>query len=277
MIGAAEQKAGTRGETATEASVTVALSVRVAWAPKAGNRDDEYEDAFWPERALTTTHAVVRCAIADGATESAFAGLWARQLVAAYAVPTPRGMSEWDEGWLHALEQAQVVWQTQVAARPLPWYAEEKARCGAFAALLGVTIAPVAAQVRPWQVWAVGDCALFHVRGDLLKCAFPAAESSFFMRNPFLISSLPVHNATLQEHVQVATGVLAPGDVLYLVTDALGHWFLRQCEVRATPWVEVDRALAQRRRGFSAWVAGQRGRGQMRNDDVSVVRIAWKV
>jgi hypothetical protein len=247
------------------------------WLPKAGNREDEYEDACWPDHALTTTQPVVRCAVADGATESAFAGRWARQLAAAYGA-TAGGESREEAGadWLPALAQEQARWQAQVAAKTLPWYAEEKARSGAFAALLGLTIfAERAGPARDWQAHAVGDCALFQVRGGALAAAFPAADAAFFTNRPFLISSLPGQEARLAEHTLHTAGELHPGDVIYLVTDALGQWFLRRVEEGAQPWVELETALARRKRGFGRWLGGLRDGGQIRNDDITLLRIAW--
>ena len=63
------------------------VMARALWAPKAGNRSDEYEDAFWPQRTINRTvnrSGLFRLAVADGATETSFAGLWARRLVRAY-------------------------------------------------------------------------------------------------------------------------------------------------------------------------------------------------
>lgn len=250
----------------------MALSIRVQWLPKAGNRDDEYEDACWPDHAVTTTQPIVRCAIADGATESAFAGLWARQLVAAYAAHATADATD----WLAALAQMQAHWQAQVTAQPLPWYAEAKVRSGAFAALLGVTMVHDAdADARTWRASAVGDCALFHVRNDRLLTAFPAATTAFFTSRPLLIPSVPTSLMALADHVQQAEGDWQPGDVLYLTTDALGHWFLHQVEHGATPWRAVDAALTGGRRSFRRWITALRSQGQVRNDDVTLLRIGW--
>jgi serine/threonine protein phosphatase PrpC len=252
----------------------LALSIRVQWLPKAGNHDDEYEDAAWPERSLATTQPVVRCAVADGATESAFAGMWARQLVRAYGSGALDG-----EEWWHGLAREQTAWRAAVVARPLSWYAEEKARSGAFAALLGVTFGEEASNEsggeRAWQALAMGDCALFQVRDDALLTSFPAGDAGFFTNRPLLIGSAFGSNAALTEHIQRTSGALQPGDRLYLVSDALGHWWLQAVERGATPWNEVDNALARRRRGFSSWVDSLRRGGQMRNDDVTLLRVTW--
>ncbi|MGI9176221.1 MAG: protein phosphatase 2C domain-containing protein, partial [Rhodothermales bacterium] len=73
--------------------------------PKAGHRESEYEDAFavQPEPALP-----FYAAIADGATETAFARIWARRLAEgfvahrphnadAFADQLPRWQTDWAE------------------------------------------------------------------------------------------------------------------------------------------------------------------------------------
>ena len=54
--------------------------------PKRGHSADEFEDAF------AFDPAAGRYAVADGASESSFAGLWARLLVEGFIRPKP--------GWL---------------------------------------------------------------------------------------------------------------------------------------------------------------------------------
>src|SRR5690242_8121771 len=94
--------------------------LRVFWQPKAGNSAAEYEDACWP-RESGDRSGVTHLAVADGATETSFSGLWARLLVKAYG----RGLlaeATWDED----LSKIRRVWQRAVGQKPLPWYAEEK-------------------------------------------------------------------------------------------------------------------------------------------------------
>ena len=56
---------------------------RAYWMPKAGNSEAEYEDSFWP-RFLDGESNNFRFAVADGATEASFSGIWARQIVRAF-------------------------------------------------------------------------------------------------------------------------------------------------------------------------------------------------
>ena len=60
------------------------VSVLSLKLPKSGNQASECEDAFALPKYHNRPRRKFRFAIADGATESAFSGLWAEKLVAAY-------------------------------------------------------------------------------------------------------------------------------------------------------------------------------------------------
>jgi hypothetical protein len=246
----------------------VHVKARVFWLPKAGNRAEEYEDAYWPARGGRRGAARVRFAVADGATETSFAGLWARLLVHDY------GSGELDlaapDG---ALAAAQTRWREDVLSRPLPWYAEEKALHGAYAALLGLELAP-GKRKGPgrWRCQSVGDCCLAQLRDDVPLVTFPAADATFFTSRPFLLSSNPVHNAALGEHLQQREGSCQAGDTFYLMTDALAVWALQGAGGDAQTWLTLRQvARPGGGRAFAAWVQELRRDGEMRNDDVTLV------
>jgi hypothetical protein len=133
----------------------VALSVRTFWLPKEGNALEEYEDAF----AIAEHHF----AIADGATESSFAGCWAKSLVDGYITTAPSlqfppskdSLQEW-------LEPLQRTWHQQIAWERLLWFPEQKALEGGFSTLLGLSFEPLEdtsdfATPAFWNAIAVGD------------------------------------------------------------------------------------------------------------------------
>ncbi|HZS93764.1 MAG TPA: hypothetical protein VFA78_03135 [Chloroflexota bacterium] len=231
------------------------VRIRPLAAPKRGSAPDEYEDAYWPRRALVREE--VRCAVADGATESSFSGAWARLLVDAYR----RGVLD-DE--LTALPHLQRRWQERVDAIPLPWYAEEKARMGAFSSLLGVTI-----RNGRWEAVAIGDSCLFHGRAGDVLTAFPVTESTELTAAPHLVSSKSSRNATLRDHIRHADAPLEIGDILYLATDALAGWILRRIEA-GLPLTELATLHPAT---FAAWLATERDNLTIRNDDTTLIRI----
>src|SRR5262245_14812245 len=171
--------------------------------PKAGCSQAEYEDAIaWSSRRR-------RFAVADGASASAFARLWAQLLVRAYVGGHLRAESlEADLG------PSQSLWASQVDQRPLAWYAQEQARRGAFAALAGLALHDDGS----WSALAVGDCCVFQVRDEALLAAFPLDDASAFDNRPLLLGSRAESNLGLRGSgaIRVMHGMWQPRDTFLL-------------------------------------------------------------
>jgi protein phosphatase 2C-like protein len=225
-------------------------------APKRGNSPQEYEDAFWPSRAAERRGRIVRCAVADGATEASFSGRWAEMLTRAYA----RGELA-DEQLTETLGRLQSLWSKEISGKSLPWYAEEKVRQGAFSSLLGLTLGEDG-----WSALAIGDSCLFQVRDDELVTAFPLMHSSQFGSTPLLLSSNPHRNTRLADHLACAGGGALIGDRFLLMTDAVACWFLASAESGERPWRTVPSS-----RSFAPWLERLRTDRAIRNDDTTIV------
>lgn len=249
---------------------------RSYWLPKAGNRPDEYEDAaraVYPQRIGASGRRTVRVVVADGASESAFAREWANILTDAF-VDRHLDLCGLTEEALYAwLAAAQAEWHDCVPWDRVPWHGEAKARAGAFASLLGLTVGAVPDNSRRlrWQAVAVGDSCFFIVRGGRLQLSFPLADAAEFDNTPALVCSNPANAGELWECVQRQSGECAAGDLLILASDALACWFLASNAAGEKPW---ETLLALNASGWAAWVAEQRRGGAMRNDDTTVVVIA---
>ena len=248
---------------------------REFWLPKAGNGPDEYEDAYlavYPQQIRVSGRRTARAVVADGASESAFAREWANVLTNAF-VDRPPDLSNLTEDSLTTwLLLAQEAWHSGVPWDRLPWHGEPKARAGAFATLLGLTIgsAPDDSQRLCWQALAVGDSCLFVVRDDRLLLSFPIGDTAEFDNDPALVCSNPANAGGLWESVRLSSGECAPGDLLFLATDALACWFLASHAASGNPW---ETLLALDAPGWDAWVGEQRRAGSMRNDDMTLVII----
>ncbi len=252
-------------------------AVKVFWLPKKGNAAEEYEDA-----AAYSNH---RFAVADGATESSYADRWSRELVDRFVAAPPNHirvskvpMEEW-------LRPAQKQWRSGIPWDRLPWYAEEKARCGAFTTFLGVEITPAPSRFRfldlfrsrsgvRWHAIAVGDSCFFHIRDDILARAFPLEKTREFSNRPLLISSNPSRNKSVWKYVRQAEGECRAGDLFILMTDALGHWFLRENENGRKPWRELLELGAND--DFADFVEKRRAKATLRNDDTTLMICQWK-
>src|SRR5579859_2655644 len=220
--------------------------------PKDGSSRKEYEDAV----AWNRSHR--RFAVADGASASAFARLWAQLLVRGYVRGQLSGSN------LEAdLAPLQARWSEDVEQRDLPWYAAEQARRGAFAALAGMTLDPDGR----WRALAVGDCCIFHLRGDALLSAMPLSQPDAFDNQPLLLGSRAMANRQLRcaGAIVEAQGEWLPGDTFLLMSDALAAMFLRANADLGT--LSFERTAT----GFQRWVCELRAKRALRNDDVSLL------
>jgi hypothetical protein len=225
------------------------------WAPKSGHAANEYEDAFAVEPAAA------RFAVADGASETSFAKQWAELLVERFVhePPTAAELREW-------VAPMQAAWVGEHQGKAQAWYAEAKARDGAFSSLLGVAI-----EESRWRALAVGDTCLFVVRAGRLEKAFPLERAEQFNNSPLLLSSVARSNSNVWDDVRVDEGELRERDQLLLMTDALAQWFLVEAEMGRRPWAALARAATPE--AFCAFVDCLRGGGALRNDDVTLVRV----
>jgi hypothetical protein len=241
----------------------VAARCRLLRVPKRDHSAEECEDAAAVDPGRG------RFALADGAAESAQGGLWARLLCEAF-VRQDDLQYPWP-GWIVPLQRQ---WADAVSlpagAEPLPWFLEGRYRDGAFATFLGVTL-----DGPRWRALAVGDTCLFQVRAGKLEHAFPLTQSAQFSNNPWLIGSRAAPDGIPKRHAVQEGGDWAPGDRLFLMTDALARWFLTAVEAGGKPWMSLEHLLElpDPDLAFAAWVERLRGERHLRNDDTTLVAV----
>lgn len=248
-------------------SLPLTLRLRALHAPKEGNSEREYEDAFAAQKLAPiaggpppTSFTV---AVSDGASSSVFAREWARLLVADFSRGPfpPAGEAS---ARVAALGKA---WREQVGNSELPWYAEEKLTQGSHASLLVVTWDLTGR--RTFSARALGDSCLFVVRGGERLChAFPVIRAADFGNHPRLVSTETAAAPAGDPLPFVALDrPYEPGDRFWLMTDALAHWFLAAHEAGEKPWeiVPTERAL------FPGWLQARRDDGSLKNDDVTLL------
>ncbi len=246
--------------------------------PKQGHTEAEYEDAWVADPARG------RFAVADGASESAFAGLWAGLLTEGFRTAAqPRRLPSW-------LGAARRAWSAAVSGLELPWYAEIKRDEGAFATFLGLSVRR-SSPPRPgtprrgvggeggaarglsfrWGAVAVGDSCLVRVRKDGQLRAFPLRRSVDFGNQPALLRSRGIVDPAPRR----CSGSLRRGDRLFLMTDALAQWFLNRHESGERPWEALTVLLSapSPEADFAAWVEEQRHIGALRDDDVTLLSL----
>jgi hypothetical protein len=261
--------------------------IQAYWVPKLGNSTDEYEDAF----AYSTTNGAF--AIADGATESSFADRWARDLVDSYVTKAPdvNGPKTPFTDWLSPLQQR---WRSGIDWEKLPWFAEEKAKNGAYSTLLGLSVFDPeqnrkaslferaasffrkheSPQVWKWKAVAIGDSCFFQIRDHQLVSNFPLSKAHEFNSRPHLLCSIPGNNNGVWNEVRFLQGDCKPDDLFIFATDAIAKWFFEQSEAGGKPWEILMGIRSQME--FQDIVARLRNEKALRNDDSTVVLCAWK-
>ncbi len=286
------------------------VSTRAFHVPKRGGTEQEYEDAYYPDEFADDVGAF-RCAVADGASESAFADIWAQLLVRGFGTRKMR------------IADLQAHWQKTVGGKRLPWFLEKKARRGAFAAFVGLSIhgdgvattraryaanravAGVSAMdwmpqgggngsgtaasatgwwkgegcsrgeiAGTWRAFAVGDSCLFQVRNNELITVGPVCESSQFDNSPFLLGSKSKETIKRNaSHVSVHRGTWSRGDLFYLATDAISQWLLLRHEADMPPWDMLRELGDDDTRPFDELVAEMRSEHDLHNDDTTLLRV----
>lgn len=246
------------------------------WLPKDGVEPREYEDAFAPAAIDDTPRNRVRCAVADGASESAYARVWARQLVSEFAYGGLTGPD------LVELPHIGRRWSRAVASAPsrdetASLYLDRKTDDGAFAAFLGLEFVDALAHddAGSFGAIALGDCCFVQIRGDAIVRSFPLETSEQFNVRPILVPSRPIEADAFSGAIARYGGTWHSGDTFYLMSDALACWFLVAAERGDLPWRNLDGFARHDRTAFRAWARALRPMA-LKNDDVTLVRMRFR-
>lgn len=239
------------------------LRIEIRSAVKAGNSNDENED----RAAFRLQGDQLRLAIADGATESSFSGSWAKALVRTWTETEHQSL---DRAYLATARQS---WVTGLPdPERLSWYAQEKLEMGSHASLACLTMT---ARRRgfAWSGHLVGDCEVFVLKGRRrlwLRRRAPIVRASDFGYAPRLVSTQPY--SWDEPMPGPLKGRVHDPFELWLTTDAFAHSCLAATESGQAPWSKWGKAL-ETADAFAEEVDRARQNGQMRNDDVTVLRV----
>jgi hypothetical protein len=238
---------------------------------KLGGTAAEWEDAAAYHDGDPAADVAPRCVVVDGATEAYDAIRWAEHLVSSFVADTGPDLTR--EGLRAWFEQAQRLWVAGAPARFATVIEEHKFRTqGSFATFLGCRLAGLDGHHARWEAAALGDTVLFHVRAGRLLTHFPPIGVDDFGLSPDGIGTRPEVLGPMLEGLELSSGEVQAGDVLFVATDALAHWLLLEAERDEVPlWAaltDLDHNAA-----FAAIVADHRAAGRMRNDDVTLLRV----
>ena len=238
------------------------IKCKTLWLQKDGNAAEDYEDAAYPTEAVDSDVESFRCAIADGATESSFAGLWASILC---------------EGLVYGsdLTVLRDDFVAKMGTKVLPWYAEEKLQSGAFAAVVTLSLKVDEEEFNLCDLRAIGDSCVMHTRDDKLLASFPIDRPESFNNSPNLLCSS--HSNDAEDKFQEQQLVWLKGDTFWLMTDALACWALKRLRdyddaFQILGQIEDLSALKDFVHEHRA-IIDEDGRPCLKNDDVTLIRI----
>lgn len=231
--------------------------------PKEGASPEECEDAVGVDAGAG------RFALADGATEAFDAGSWARALAGGWVRAAPLTVVEFKAWVAEEGKRLQEGW----AGRELPWYAEEKARGGSYAAFVGLSLGEGGGGLR-WRAIALGDACVVQRRGGRIEAAMPLSRAEEFNSCPALVPSRGAALEAALARAVTAGGGAEAGDTFLLLSDAAAAWFFGLFAERAPLLEEFDsRLAASDNEALAGLFRRERGAGRIKDDDVAVVRV----
>jgi len=227
--------------------------------PKSGFESSECEDFIGVDEQNC------RFAVADGATEAFDARNWAERLahnwVRSDAALTPEAFHSWVNAEGLALHSS---WNQLT----LPWYAEEKAREGSFAAFVGLEL-DLDTQQPTWKAIALGDACLLQCRNGSLIKSLPLSNSASFNSAPLLVASEPSLYKNSEQSLVIDCGSCEDNDVLFLLSDAAAAWYLERFEQNNF----ADVFQTHDGQAATEFFENEREAGRIRNDDIAVMRL----
>jgi len=234
---------------------------------KRGTERVECEDAI----ALNTSRLLF--AVADGATEAYDSRSWAKLLVRSWVRIDPPAFEMQDFEPL--VRDLGIRLQRKWSRRNLPWYADEKAQSGSFAAFVGLHLFPQGNGLG-WRALALGDCCLIVRLHNEVSKTFPVGKFDEFSWNPVLLPSLASKQYKALQTLRYAEGASGPGTNFFLLSDAAAAWFLKQTErKRGDDVAAFDRVIeSDDPTSITEFFEGLRDSSEIRNDDVAVLKIS---
>ena len=204
-------------------------------------------------------------ALSDGASESYDSKRWSEMLVQKYAI-NPAFLPDW-------VHQAVADYNSAVDFSELSWSQQMAFERGSYATLLTLQLAENGTEV---EILAVGDSLALHCRANEVLVSYPFTSSEQFDERPQLLSTLSGGNDFLTEanlfHKRTCkTWHILEGDVIYLLTDAVGQWALRV--LGSSPSSLEELAKIDSLETFVELVLRCRSEGLMKLDDSTMLRL----
>lgn len=203
-------------------------------------------------------------ALSDGASESYDSQAWARMLVHKY-VENPNFNGEW-------VSDVQQIYQSSVDFNALSWSKQLAFERGSFATLLGLKLLN---ESQVADIFSVGDSLAVHIRDGVCIRSFPFQHPEQFDARPELLATLTHQNKFTQDDQFVISDhsekwELMSGDLIFMLTDAIGQWFLRELNYEISSFEALNKVTTEIE--FQSLILAMRGEKRMKLDDSTMLR-----
>lgn len=237
---------------------------------KAGSADAEWEDCTGYDPGDPCTGRPARLVVVDGATEAFDAIHWAGQLVDSFLAPDgraptldPAGLDAW-------FGRQQRRWAEEPREFTNVFEEHKFHESGSYATFLGCELHGLGGPHPRWVAAALGDTVLFQEREGRVVAQFPELAAEDFGVTPEGVSTRPTRRTRMRDALRTREGALQVGDHLLLATDALAEWVVRASRDGDPRWRELT--SVDHPQVFRDLVDRLRGAGDMKNDDVTLLR-----
>jgi hypothetical protein len=240
---------------------------------KQGSAPREWEDGAVGDVGDPRHGRSPRFAVADGATEAYDSIRWAEELVTSF---TDREAAAPELEPVAVLRWIEAVQRSWVAGAPTTFatvFEERKFAEGSFATFLGCELRDVDGAAPSWRGVALGDSVLFQVRRRRLLVQFPALGAGEFGLNPEGVHTAPAALPKMADWLAFGEHGVQAGDLLFLATDALAEWIVRTRELKGDDRVWGFLSRITHPETFLRFVRDGRAARDMRNDDVTLMRV----
>nr|WP_308494805.1 protein phosphatase 2C domain-containing protein [Duganella fentianensis] len=222
------------------------------------------------EDAWSVDERTTHIALSDGASESYDSKRWAQLLVQRYADDPCT-----TEGWLLKdwVMDAVAAYENGIDFDALSWSKQLAFERGSFATLLTLELAENGNEV---EVLSIGDCLAVHYRQGAVVFSYPFTSPEEFEERPQLLSTLRLENAFLadsdffKQHTS-KTWHVEPGDIIYLATDAVGQWLLREASADVSSFDSIQAVTTEAE--FAELVLNLRAERRIKLDDSTILRL----
>ncbi|MHB1492913.1 MAG: PP2C family serine/threonine-protein phosphatase [Thermoplasmataceae archaeon] len=231
--------------------------------PKVGNKQEECEDY------LLASDAKMRYAIADGASDSIFSGLWAKSLVDTFI--DFENLSGDPEIVIDQIcRRAINAWHDKIEWNNLKWNVKNKSVLGSYSTFIGIDIKKIEKNYRI-SCMAVGDSCSFILTGRRLE-SFPVKDTSGFGLHPNLLWSGHGEPIFEDSEIQLPDYEMKNYTVdersgIVLASDAASKWIMEG-------GVERVKTLLEKLPEDREYWDDLRIKGEMKNDDISIITIS---